>query len=271
MSFASASVARNRLLCQTGFVCKPLVGVGNAALEANQGAPAHALERGDVEELTPRSVGLAQVVGDLVGEAHDPGDQPGEFEDRYVLAAADIDVGVTRIMPHQEDARVSEIVNVQEFTARRARTPDLEALSLGALRLVRLADQSRQDVAGLQIEIVARPVEVGRHGRDEVTAMLPAIGLGELDPGDLSDGAPLIGRLEAHGEDGILANRLRRKLGIDARRAEEEQLLDPDAIARLDDIRLDHQVVVEKVCRVSGRASESASVASTKPILLPQS
>ena len=68
----------------------------------------------------------------------------------------------------------------------------------------------------LQVEIVARPVEIGRHGRDEVAAVLAAIGLRQLDAGDLGDGVPLVGRLQRAGEQRVLGDRLRRELRIDA-------------------------------------------------------
>ncbi len=48
-----------------------------------------------------------------------------------------------------------------------------------------------------QVEIVTRAVKVGRHDGDEVAAILPAVGLTELDAGDLGDGIPLVGRLQS--------------------------------------------------------------------------
>ena len=41
------------------------------------------------------------------------------------------------------------------------------------------AQESRQYMGGFEIEIVARPVEVGGHRRDEVATMLLAIDLGD--------------------------------------------------------------------------------------------
>ena len=78
----------------------------------------------------------------------------------------------------------------------------------------------------MQVEIVARAVEVGRHGGDVVAAMLPAVGLGQLDAGDLGDRIPFVGRLERAGEQCVLVDRLRRELRIDAARAQEQQPFD---------------------------------------------
>ena len=44
-----------------------------------------------------------------------------------------------------------------------------------------------------------------------------------------------------------------RQLGIDAGRAEEQQLLDAGAVGGMDDVRLDHQVVVEEIGGIACR------------------
>ena len=71
----------------------------------------------------------------------------------------------------QEDKRVGAIVDMEKFAARRAAAPDRQ-LPAGRvrLRLVGLADQRRQDMAGVEIEVVAGAVEIGRHRRDVVAA-----------------------------------------------------------------------------------------------------
>ena len=79
-----------------------------------------------------------------------------------------------------------------------------------------------------EIEIVAGTVEVGRHRRDEIGAVLPAIGLAQLDPGDLGDRVPFVRRLQRAGQQRVFGDRLRRELRVDAGRAEEQQLLDAD-------------------------------------------
>ena len=98
-----------------------------------------------------------------------------------------------------------------------------------------------------QVEIVARAVEVGRHDRDEVAAILPAIGLAELDAGDLGDRIPLVGGLQRAGQQGAFGNGLRRQPRINARGAHQQQLLDLGATRCLDHVRLDHQVVVDEL------------------------
>ena len=49
-----------------------------------------------------------------------------------------------------------------------------------------------------------------------IGAMLPAISLDQLDPGNLRDRIPLIGRLEWASQQHVLGDRLRRQLRVDA-------------------------------------------------------
>ncbi len=165
-----------------------------------------------------------------------------------------------RIGLEQEDKRRRAVVDMEEFAPRRAGPPDDEARVAALLRLVGPPDQRRQDVARLKIEIVARAVEVGRHRGNEVGAMLVAIGLAELDAGDLGDRIGLVGRLEGAGQQALLDDRLVGEFRIDAARAEEQELLDADREGRMDDVRLDHQVVVEEVRRVGGVGEDAADL-----------
>jgi hypothetical protein len=67
---------------------------------------------------------------------------------------------------------------------------------------MKLADQRRQHMAVVQIEIVARPIEIGRHHAAEVGSVRTVVGLAQLDPGDLGDGVRLVGRLQQTREQG---------------------------------------------------------------------
>ena len=69
---------------------------------------------------------------------------------------------------------------------------------------MKFPDHRRQDVRALKIEIVARPVQIRRHRRDEIAAVLPAIRLAQLDAGDFGNRVRLVGRLEPAGEQILL-------------------------------------------------------------------
>ena len=151
-----------------------------------------------------------------------------------------------RIGLHQMDAGIGEIVDIEEFAPRRAGAPHHDVPRAGDLRFVEAPDQGGDDVAVFGMIIVAAPVEIGRHHADEVGAVLAAIGLDHLDAGDLGDRIGLVGRLQRPRQHRILAQRLRRQLGIDAGRAEEHQLLGAVDVGGVDDVGRDREIVVEE-------------------------
>ena len=70
----------------------------------------------------------------------------------------------------------------------------------GDLRFVEFPHHRRQHVRTRQVEIVVGSVEIGRHRRDEVRAVLAPVGLAQLDARDLRDRIGLVGRLEGAGQ-----------------------------------------------------------------------
>src|SRR3546814_1153302 len=77
------------------------------------------------------------------------------------------------------------------------------------------------------MKVVARPIKVRRHGGNEVTTVLLAIGLTEHDATDLRNRIPLICRFERAGQERLFAHRLRRFSRVDAGGAQKKKLLDP--------------------------------------------
>jgi len=127
---------------------------------------------------------------------------------------------------------------VQKLTLRRTGAPQGDLGVMLHLGFMKSANQSGQDVGGLQIEIVARTIEVCGHKRHCVEAILLAIGFAGFDSGNFGDGVPLIGGFEGTGQEIVFLKRLRRKLRINARGAEEEQLLDLVAVSRVNNVAL---------------------------------
>ena len=105
-----------------------------------------------------------------------------------------------------------------------------------SLGLVKAAQQRRGDMAGLDMKIVAGTIEVGRHRRNEIAAVLAPVGLAKLDAGDLGDRIGLVGGLERRSQQRIFGNGLRRFARIDARGTEEHELLDLGAVRRVNDV-----------------------------------
>ena len=102
-------------------------------------------------------------------------------------------------------------------------------------------------MAVLQVEVVIRPIEVRRHHGNVVGAILQVIALTHLQAGNLRDGILLIGVLQRRGQQAILLHRLRRILGIDARRAQEEQLLHSVGISLRNHVALDLHIHHDEV------------------------
>jgi len=112
---------------------------------------------------------------------------------------------------------------------------------------VDLSHHGGHDVAVLEVEVVVRSVEVGRHDGDEVGAVLQVVALAHLQSCDLGDGVFLVGVFERTGEEGVLAHGLGRLLGIDAGGAEEEELLHAMQISLFDDVALHLHVLHDEV------------------------
>ena len=119
--------------------------------------------------------------------------------------------------------------------------------SLPDFGFVEFPDERGQDMGGLRIVVVVRPVQVRGHGADEVAAVLPAVGLAHLDAGDLGDGIPLVGGFQRAGEEVFLLQRLGGELGINAGAAEEEQFLHAGLPGAVDEVVLDLEVFVEEL------------------------
>ena len=98
---------------------------------------------------------------------------------------------------------------MQKFAAGQAAAPDLNRTPAFPDGRIDLGEQGRQDMAREQVEIVVGAIEVRRHHRGEITAMLAAISLAQFEPGDFGDRIPLVGRLERAGQQAAFRHRPR--------------------------------------------------------------
>lgn len=151
------------------------------------------------------------------------------------------------IVLQQEEDAIGAVINMEELPPCLARTPDLHHFGARQFRLMSFTHQRRDDVARLKIEIVIGAIKIGGHGGDEVTSVLVAIRLAEFDPGDLGDRVPFIRGLETAGEKRVFPDRLVSEFRINAAGPEEEELFHLLLKRRPDDIRLDHQIVVDEI------------------------
>jgi hypothetical protein len=114
---------------------------------------------------------------------------------------------------------------------------------------VHLSQQGGKHVRTLQIEIIAWPVKIGRHGADENPAILPGVGLAKPDAGNLRDGIRFVCRLEGSRQQSGFLERLRGQPGVNARTAKEQEFLDVEPMRRLDKVVLDLQIIQQELDR----------------------
>ena len=102
-------------------------------------------------------------------------------------------------------------------------------------------------MAPFQVEVVIRPIQVGRHHRNEVGAVLQVEALAHLQPRNLGDGIRFVGILQRARQQRILRHGLGRLLRVDAGAPQEEQLLHPVAPALTDHVILYLQIAIDKI------------------------
>src|SRR5215813_14344582 len=98
------------------------------------------------------------------------------------------------------------------------------------------SDQGGNHMAVFRVIIVARPIQIGRHHRNEIAAVLAAVSLAKLDASDLCNGIPFVRGLKFAGEHLIFAHRLLSKFWVNATRSEKQEFLHVDEVASVNAI-----------------------------------
>ena len=119
-------------------------------------------------------------------------------------------------------------------------------------RFMELPDEGRKDMTGLQVEVVAGAIQVGRHDRDESFAVLGPVGLAHLDARDLCHRIGFVGGFEMTAKQLTLPHGLVRELRIDTRTPQEEELFDLVPMGGVDTVQLDGQVIAHEIRGISG-------------------
>ncbi len=231
------------------FCEEPLVGPCDPFAQPDGMAPAQLVQFGDVEEFPRCPVWFGRVPGQIAPESNDLANQFRQFADGDVFAAAHIDDLSAVIFLEQEDAGRGQIVDMEKFPPRFSRTPDDQLAGAILLCLVRFAQERRQNMGREQIEVIVRPVEIRRHGRDEVRAVFPRVRLAKLNPGDLGDRVGFVGGFERAGEQRRFRDRLRRVFRINAGAAKKQQFAHTRFVGRADDVVLDLQIIEQEFHR----------------------
>ena len=228
---------------------KPFVGPFDSFAQPDGMPPTQIVQFRDVEKFPRCPVGFGRVPGQLALESNDLANQFRQFADGDVFAATHVDDLSAVIFLEQEDASRGQIVHMEKFPPRFSRAPDDHLAVALLFGFVRFAQKRRQDMGREQVEIIVRPVEIRRHGRDEIRAVFARVGLAKFDSGDLGDGVGLVGRLERAGQERSFRNRLRRVLRINAGAAEKQEFAHTRFVRRVDDVVLDLQVIEQEFHR----------------------
>ena len=109
------------------------------------------------------------------------------------------------------------------------------------------ADQRRQHVAVVEVVVVVGPVKIGGHDADVLPLVLVVVGIAQLDTSDFRNGVGLVGGLKLTREQGCFLEGLWRQLGVNATGAQEHEALYTRDVGRVDEVGLNHQVLVEKI------------------------
>ena len=111
---------------------------------------------------------------------------------------------------------------MQKLPARRTGTPDRHIVPALHLRFMHLSDERWQHMGVLQVKVVPRPINIGRHCANEIRSVLSRVRLAKFDPGDLGDRVWLVRRSQGPGEQRLLLDRLRCQFRVDTRATEEQ-------------------------------------------------
>src|SRR3954467_8374638 len=185
--------------------------------EADPGREAQALAGPRGVELAPRlAVRTGRVPADLALVADRAGDQPGQVRDADFLTGADVH-RLRVVVPLQGQAqRPGRVVHVEELAGRAAVTPEGHERGPGVARLGELADHRRDDVRGLEVEIVPGPVQVDGQHVDGIHPVLGAVGLALHQQHLLGQAVGRVGLLRVAVPDVVLAKRRRGVLRVRA-------------------------------------------------------
>ena len=91
---------------------------------------------------------------------------------RQLLTCSDVYRFIPGIMIHQKYARIRQVIHIQKLPERRSRSPAGHFLCTGYLCLMEAAYQRREHMAVGRMIIVVRAVQIRRHRRNVVSAIL---------------------------------------------------------------------------------------------------
>jgi hypothetical protein len=239
--------------------------------------PAQRVHARHIQQLFRRAVGLARIKYDVAAKADSFTHPFGQFLDGEIHARTDIDQRRQRAVAviqyalepciveiHQEYAGIGHVVAVEKLAIRCAGPPHHHFLITTHFGFVELADERGDDMGSVEVVVVARAIQVGRHHGQKLGAVLAVERPAHFDTGDLGHGVGTIGGFERAGEEVFLLHRLRAVARVDARGTEKQQAFDAVPVCRLDEVVLDREVDGDEVSRIGVVGEDAADFGGSK-------
>ena len=192
------------------------------------------------------AVRLGRIPTDLTFETGQTSDQFDQILDRDLAAGAQIDRGgVVHHFGGPNDA-LGGIIHVEELPTGGARPPALDVIGTRIPGRDALSDECGNDMRGMQVEIVARTVEVHRKKVGTVQGVLTAVAVEHHHRGLLGDSVRSVRRFRIALPEIFLREGDRRVTGIGTDRARLDELLDAVHTRLFDQVQ-GHRHVREEV------------------------
>ena len=167
--------------------------------------PAQLMQTRNVKQFARRAVRFAGVKHHAPLVTHDLRDSLGQFTDGAVHTGAHVDMRQHWLgiflqhflsQLHHVDTGRRHIVDMQKFTHWRPASPHHHIRRILLASLMKAAQQRRDHMRITRMKVVMRSVQIGRHHRAIITAILSVIRFAQLDTGNFGNRIRLIGRFK---------------------------------------------------------------------------
>lgn len=151
---------------------EPLVGFDETLGEFDGMFPSESVQTSYIEQFPWCSIRIRRIKPDFAFRMNEVPNEKCQLADFQIGARPHVDDFRSFIFPHQEQARIHQIIHVQEFSSRRTGSPKRDAVHTLATGIVKPANQRGEHVRRIEIEIVAWPIQIRGHHRDKSAAVL---------------------------------------------------------------------------------------------------
>ena len=221
--------------------------------------PAEGVDAGDVEDLAWSAVRDIAIEDDVSLVVDNLRNEHDGFAHGVVNTGTNVNRPGLIVVLHEMQARAREVVDVEKFTQRRTVGESADFKGVYEFRFVQFAHDLRNRVAVCRMEVVSWAIDIGRHRRNEITSILRTVGIAHFDAGDFCYRIGIVCRLKRPRHQVFFLDGLWAELRIDAGRAEEEEFFNLEPATRIDDVRLNPQVVQNEVSREGVVGSNAAN------------